>query len=157
MAIPDLLKACPLFVELYDKEIEKLVRYCSVYNYEAGEFIVRDQDEGDQIYVLLEGSAMVEKALEHGRIEIVPIQSGDVFGEMALMGQKTRTADIVAKEFSHVLEISYSEIFVLFQKEPKIFGILMLNISRLVSQRLANSNGIIVQLQDQLKSTKGAA
>ena len=157
MAIPDLLKACPLFVELYDKEIEKLVRYCSVYNYEPGDFIVKDQDEGDQIFVLIEGSAMVEKALEHGRIEIAPIQSGDVFGELALMGQKTRTADIIAKEYSHVLEISYSEIFVLFQKEPKIFGILMLNIARLISQRLSNSNNIIVGLQEQLKASKGAA
>ena len=95
MAIPDLLKSCPLFFELYDKEIEKIVRSCAVYTFSDGDTIVEDGEQGDQIFVLLDGEANVEKALPEGRIIIQGLRAGDVFGELALMGQKTRTADIV--------------------------------------------------------------
>ena len=150
MAIPDMLKSCPLFFELYDKEIEKMVRYCSVYTFDSGDKIVEDGEIGDQIFVVLEGIAYVEKQLPRGRIRIQPLKAGDVFGELALMGEKTRTADIVADELTYVLEIKYEDIFILFKKEPRIFGLLLLNISRLISHRLAKSNKIIVDLQEKL-------
>ena len=156
MAIPDLLKSCPLFFELYDKEIEKIVKHCSVYTFSDGDVVVEDGEEGDQIFVLLDGEARVEKALPEGRITIQKLRAGDVFGELALMGQKTRTADIVSGDISHILEIKYNDIFVLFKKEPRIFGLLLLNISRLISKRLANSNSIIVDLQEKLNKSKVA-
>ena len=68
---------------------------------------------------------------------------------MALMGEKTRQADVVAVDVCHVLEISYDEIFQLFRKEPKIFGLVLFNLSRLVSRRLASANSIIVRLQKE--------
>lgn len=144
-----LLKSCPLFFELYDKEILKLVKYCSVYTFADGEHIVTDGTEGDQIFVLLQGEARVEKDTGEERLFIQPLESGDVFGEMALMGEKQRTADVVSSGHSSVLEIRYDQIFKLFAKEPRIFGLLLFNISRLVSRRLAHSNAIIVRLQKE--------
>ena len=149
-----LLKSCPLFFELYDAEIEKIVKYCSVYNFESGDRIITDGEEGDQVFVLLEGGAMVQKDTGDERINIQPLRAGDVFGEMSLMGEKTRQADIVATDISYVLEIRYDQIFEIFKKEPKIFGLLLFNISRLVSKRLAASNSIIVRLQKEIAEQK---
>ena len=116
----------------------------------------RAREEGDQIFVLLDGKAMVEKDTGKTRVKIQPLRSGDVFGEMSLMGEKTRAADIVSSGDSHVLEIRYEKIFELFQKEPRIFGLLLFNISRLISRRLSASNSIIVKLQKELGRTKAA-
>ncbi|MBQ47645.1 MAG: hypothetical protein CMP10_09295 [Zetaproteobacteria bacterium] len=155
----DLLKNCPLFFELYDKEIAKIVKHCSVYNFNDGEKIIEDGEEGNQIFVVLEGEAMVEKYTSEGRIQIQLLQSGDVFGEMALMGEKTRQADIVSSGPSHILEIEYESIFILFKKEPRIFGLLLFNCARLISKRLASLNKTIVELRNEvnrLQSEKAA-
>jgi len=151
MAIPDLLRGCPLFFEMYDKEIEKLVRNCSVLSFEKGDTIVRDGEEGHQIFVLLEGEALVQKKTAKGLIKIQPLKQGDVFGEMVLVDEKMRSADIVAQVYSYVLEIDYSEIFALFKKEPRIFGLLILNLSRLIARKLKSSNQIILDLQNKLE------
>ena len=153
MGVPDLLRGCPLFYELYDKEIEKVVNRCEVFELTEGEFVIKDGEEGDQIFVVLDGTLMVQKDTPGGLIEIQPLKSGDVFGEMVLVGEKIRSADVVAKEKSHLIEISYENIFKLYKSEPKIFGLMILNLSRLLSNRLKASNQIIVNLQNQLGLT----
>ena len=146
-----LLKSCPLFFELYDAEIEKMVKYCTVYTFEEGDKVISDGEEGDQVFVMLEGHAMVQKETGSEIVKIQPLKAGDVFGEMSLMGEKTRQADIVTTDTSFILEIKYDQIFSLFKEEPKIFGLVLFNLSRLVSRRLAASNQIIIGLQKELR------
>ncbi len=146
-----LLKSCPLFFELYDAEIEKMVKYCTVYTFEEGDKVISDGEEGDQVFVMLEGHAMVQKNMGSEIVKIQPLKAGDVFGEMSLMGEKTRQADIVTTDTSFILEIKYDQIFSLFKEEPKIFGLVLFNLSRLVSRRLAASNQIIIGLQKELR------
>jgi len=150
MSVTDLLRACPLFYELYEKEIEKIVSHCQVIPFEVGEKIIKDGDEGNEIYVVLDGQAVVQKKTATGIIKIQPLNPGDVFGEMVLIDQKLRTADIVAEKFSYILEIKYEDIFSLYKKEPKIFGLMILNLARLISQRLKASNDIIVNLKNKI-------
>lgn len=147
MAIPDELKGCPLFYEMYEKEIEKIVKRGLVGTYEPGEPIIRDGDEGDEIFVVLEGKLIVQKQTAEGIIKIAPLVKGDVFGELVLLDEKIRSADIISQEVSHVLELSYNQIFYLYEKEPRIFGVLLLNLSRLLAKRLRATNSIIVDLR----------
>ena len=55
MAVRELLRSCPLFFELYDKEIDKIVKKCSVHSFQQGEVIVRDGDEGEEPRNVLHG------------------------------------------------------------------------------------------------------
>lgn len=148
MGIVDLLRASPLFFELYDKELEKVVSHCQVLEFKKDDYIVTDGEEGDQIFIMLDGSAMVQKETANGLIKIQPLGQGDVFGEMVLMDIRKRSADIVAQSKAYVLEMRYGDIFNLFEKEPKIFGLIMLNFSRLVTKKLRASNDIIVNLRN---------
>ncbi|NRA46726.1 MAG: cyclic nucleotide-binding domain-containing protein [Oligoflexales bacterium] len=152
MSIPDELKGCPLFYEMYEKEIEKIVKRGLVGTYQPGEVIVADGVEGDEIFVVLDGRLVVQKKTPAGVIEIAPLVKGDVFGELVLLDEKIRSADIVSIEVSDVLELSYSQIFSLYEKEPNIFGVLMLNVSRLLAKRLRATNKIIVELRKEKSS-----
>jgi CRP/FNR family transcriptional regulator, cyclic AMP receptor protein len=157
MAIPDLLKGCPLFYELYDKEIEKIVQYCNVISFEPQEVVVTDGKEGNEIYIVLDGSVKVQKKLEHETLTIQNLGPGDVFGEMVLVSEKTRSADIIANTQCSVLEIGYNDIFNIFKKEPAIFGLIILNLSRLLAKRLKNSNEMILMLQEMPIINKDSA
>ena len=154
MAIPTELRSCPLFYEMYEKEIEKIAGRGLVGFYKPEDHVVTDGQTGDEIFVVLEGKLMVRKNTPEGLLEIAPLSKGDVFGEMVLLDEKIRSADIVSVEPSWVLELSYHQIFDLYEKEPRIFGVMLLNMARLLAKRLRSTNKIIVDLKKNMAADK---
>jgi len=150
MSIPPELRSCPLFYEMYEKEIEKIAGRGLVGSYRVGDHVVTDGESGDEIYVVLEGSLMVQKNTPEGLLEIAPLSKGDVFGEMVLLDEKIRSADIVCTQPAWILELRYHQIFDLYEKEPRIFGLMLLNLARLLAKRLRSTNKIIVELKKNL-------
>lgn len=146
MSIINIIKSSPLFFELFDEEIDSLIENCNVLSLEEGEFIVKDGEQGDEIFLILSGGAFVKK----GDVTLVELRKGDLFGEMVLLDQRTRTADIVASTYTDVLVMSYDTIFNTFSKSPKIFSILILNLCRLLAKRLKGSSEEIKRLNGLL-------
>lgn len=142
MSIINIIKSSPLFFELYDEEIDVLIADCNVLSLEEGEFIVKDGEEGNEIYLILSGGAFVKK----GDVTLVELRKGDLFGEMVLLDERTRTADIVASTYTDVLVMGYDTIFATFQKNPKVFSMLILNLCRLLAKRLKDSSKEIEKL-----------
>jgi CRP/FNR family cyclic AMP-dependent transcriptional regulator len=140
------IKGCPLFYELFDEEVDTILKDCNVACYDAGQAIVKEGDIGKEIYILLSGKASVQKNIANNIIEIAELNKGDVFGELVLINENTRTADVVTKEETDVLIIEYDTIFSLYKKNNKIFSLLVLNLSRLLTQRLKKSNIIVEEL-----------
>ena len=143
------IKGCPLFYELFDEEVDTILKDCSVACYDAGQAIVKEGDIGKEIYILLSGKASVQKNIANNIIEIAELNKGDVFGELVLINENTRTADVVTKEETDVLVIEYDTIFSLYKKNNQIFSLLVLNLSRLLTQRLKKSNTIVEELNRQ--------
>lgn len=82
-----------LFSHLASAEISDLAGNSKVERWAAGARIIRQGDEGDAYYVLLEGVASV---LVDGQA-VNEIHAGDQFGEIALLHRVRRTADVVAR------------------------------------------------------------
>jgi CRP/FNR family cyclic AMP-dependent transcriptional regulator len=146
MSIVNIIKSSPLFFELFDEEIDEIIQECNVLSLEAGEPIVQEGDEGDEIFLILNGGADVMK----GDICLAHLKKGDLFGEMVLLDERTRSADIISNTYTDVLILSYDVIFGYFQKKPKIFSILILNLCRLLAKRLKGSGEEIKQLNAKL-------
>jgi CRP-like cAMP-binding protein len=142
MSIINVIKSSPLFFELFDEEIDSIVQDCSVLSLEKGDYIFKEGDEGNEIYLILSGGAFVQK----GDVKLVELRKGDLFGEMVLLDERTRTADIVSSNYTDVLVLSYDVIFGIFKKNPKIFSLLMLNLCRLMAKRLKGSSEEIKRL-----------
>jgi CRP/FNR family cyclic AMP-dependent transcriptional regulator len=147
-SILTIVKGSPLFLELYDDEIMKIVDRCQVLTLQKGDFIFREGDVGDELFIILNGTAHVEK---HG-IRLADLKKGDLFGELVLLNENTRSADIVVDNYTDLLIMSYSDIFGLYEHEPKIFSVLILNLARLLTKRLKDSSATIQALNQKLKS-----
>jgi CRP-like cAMP-binding protein len=59
----------------------------------AGDFLFREGESGDKMYVLLEGNAEIKV----GDLVVEIAGPGALLGEMALIDNSTRTASVVAK------------------------------------------------------------
>lgn len=150
MSIINVIKSSPLFFELFDEEIESIISDCSVLNLEEGDYIFKEGEEGNEIYLILTGCAAVKK----GELTLVELKKGDLFGEMVLLDERTRSADIMATTFTDVLVLSYDVIFGVFKKNPKIFSILMLNLCRLLAKRLKSSSNEIRKLNNLIRQVQ---
>ena len=150
MAVSHLIRGCPIFKELYDEEIERIVSHCSVSQFENGETIALEGEEGRELFLLLSGKADVFKSLADGKwLKIASLKRGDAFGEAVLLEEQTRSASVIANGKCDVLAVNVDDVFALFEKDPKIFSILILNIARVLAQRLRASSNAISSIRNR--------
>jgi len=64
----------------------------AIYQYGAGDYIFHDGDDGTCMYVVMEGQLQVEA----GGRQLFIMEKGDVIGEMAVIDNSARSADVKA-------------------------------------------------------------
>ncbi len=150
MSIIALIKSSPLFVELYDSEVENILKTCQVLTLTPNEFVFREGDNGNELYILLTGEVAVKK----GDMTLATLSKGDLFGEMVLINERTRTADVMATNYTDILIVSYDSVFNTFNTDTRVFSILMLNLSRMLSIRLKKAGVDLAKLSNELQNLK---
>ncbi|MEZ4380043.1 MAG: protein kinase [Nannocystaceae bacterium] len=86
-------------VEAMKLDLIRLVRGGSSFptvRYPAGSMIIREGEVGDAAYIIANGQVEAFKELDGERISLRVMESGDVFGEMAIFASSARTASVVA-------------------------------------------------------------
>jgi CRP-like cAMP-binding protein len=89
---PERLRAIPLFRDLSDDELETVASWLAVEDVSAGKRLTLEGGSGYQFYVIESGTAEVR----HKGALIASLGPGDFFGEMAILGEGRRSADVVA-------------------------------------------------------------
>ena len=134
------LSAVPLFREFLAEEIDQFVVLLDPVQVAAGECIVRQDEAGDCMYLLVSGSARVIHH-EGGRdLVLATMRAGDFFGELALVDRGPRSADVEAIDDCHLLAISQAAIAALAGVYPTVAFKFLIAIGRLMVDRLRQSN-----------------
>ena len=74
--------------------------------YQAGETILQEGAGGSTMYLVVRGCVSVRKLSGAQQIEIKQVSSGECFGEMAVISQLPRSANVVALLRTEVIAIS---------------------------------------------------
>ena len=98
------LAAISLFKPLSPEARLALAKSASEHLFAAGEAIVRQDADGDSMFVLMHGQARV--VLEPSGQEVAVIPAGGFFGEMSMLTGDRRSATVKAVGDTAVLEIS---------------------------------------------------
>lgn len=78
-------------------ELETLANFSDVKRFAAGSTLFHEGDEGDEMYVVLEGKVRISKFIPGGGEEALAIlERGDFFGEMSMIDRQPRSADATA-------------------------------------------------------------
>lgn len=98
------LKATPLFAGMPADTLEELVANLQLISLSRGDFLFREGEPGDALYVVAEGelSMMAEGP---PRVEMARLNAGAFIGEVALLTDQPRTATVVALDTSDLLRI----------------------------------------------------
>jgi CRP-like cAMP-binding protein len=93
-AIAGRLAEAPIFAELSDRNLKALAKAVKLRSLGPGEAVVHVGEAGLGFYVVLAGSVEVRK----GSRALARLGPGQFFGEMALLDEMPRSADVVATQ-----------------------------------------------------------
>jgi CRP-like cAMP-binding protein len=136
-----LLRGVYLFDNLNKEELEKIATICKQESFPRGKLIFSEGTPGDKLYLIIKGSVRVSKKLGAGEEQVLAtLKPGDFFGEMALIDDVGRSADVWAEEFSELLSISKNDFATLIFREKDMATSLLWNIIRTLSRRLRETD-----------------
>ena len=129
-----------LFAEFNDAEIERFLELLDEEQFESGEVIVKQDASGDCMYILVSGRAKVLHHKGPHEITLAMLEPGDFFGELALVDEGPRSADVVAVQPCVLLKIKQASIAALAGVYPMAAFKLLIAIGRIMVNRLRQSN-----------------
>lgn len=129
-----LARRMDLFRGLDAETIAKIFTRGMTVEYEAGEVIFKKGQEGESLYVILNGNVAIT---DDGR-ELAMLKQGDMFGEMALISQGKRSADAIAVNDVSLLALKMDIINNIMPRDVSVQ--LLVNIIMTLSRRLQEAN-----------------
>ncbi len=111
------LKQIPMFRQIPAEEISGLLPIVGEAAFREGEEILRQGDEGDCLYNLIEGEVAVE--IDGSRIDTV-LRTRDVLGELAILTAEPRAATCVALSDVLALRIDRDPFWQLMRERPEV-------------------------------------
>ena len=126
-----------LFAGLNQDQLEAISSFTFQKTFNPGELIVEEGHTGNGLYLILSGETEVVKGLGNEDQRVVARRGpGDVFGEMALLGEWPRTATVRALEKVECLGIDRWVFLTQLERQPQV-GIRLLQV---LAQRLRDSD-----------------
>ena len=119
-----------LFLECFKKQ-----------NYKAGDYIFREGDAGDTLYLVENGLVLLKKSII-GTIEkeLLSAREGDIFGEFSFMDGRERSASAYVQEDSDILSLSRSDFDSFIKKNPEVGLKIYENLVYILVERLRQTN-----------------
>jgi CRP/FNR family cyclic AMP-dependent transcriptional regulator len=141
----DSLSRSPLFRDWSWEELDTLSSYMAGYRAKSSDVLFEEGDDGDAMGLLLTGQIEVRKNDAAGVAQFVThIVAGRTFGEMAAIDGEKRSASCIATE-PCVLALLPKAQFERILSVNEALGIkLLLRLTRLLSERLRQVNGALV-------------
>ena len=137
------IRSAPLFSALNDEEAASLRASMTQVKVSKGHTLFKEGDEGDRLYVVLEGKLKLGTTSIDGRENLLSILGpGEMFGELSLFDPEPRTATATAVTDAKLLALAHDQVIGLVTRHPQA----SLELLRRLAQRLRKSNEILADL-----------
>ena len=139
----DFLRNVWLFTALSEDQLDAISNFTFQTKFAAGDLIVEEGQTGNGLYVIVSGNVEAVKGYGTGNARVVnKLAVGEVFGEMALLGEWPRTATVRAVTDVECLGIDRWVFLSQLERDPQV-GIKMLQV---LAQRLKDSDTRLMEL-----------
>lgn len=111
-----------VFNSLPPDEIIRLIEKASPRNYPSGYCIIAEGDSGDSVFLIKSGHAIVVTRMFGREIQLATLSPGDVFGEVAFLTGRPRTASVFASGSIEILEFNKPLLEEVFERYPEVLN-----------------------------------
>ncbi len=125
-----------LFGDLPDHARLRVGRIVSERFVAPGEVVMRQGEPGDTLFVIVQGQFSVRI----NGAEVAVAEAGEHFGELALVDEEPRSADIIAKGFGHLIGIDRAALQEFCIVEPGLGNVMLWRLLNTLGHRLRAAN-----------------
>lgn len=122
-----------LFSGLNLAQVAYVTSRMSELELDAGTVVIREGEDDDRLFVVLEGELTVEREGQ----PVAVLGPGDHFGEMALLSGRNRTATVVARSAVGLLVMEREELRSIIAEHPRIGTALLWSLAEGLMARLS--------------------
>ena len=115
-----ILKKIWLFNDLEPEHIESIAKLLKPVKAKENTAIIKENTKGREIYILIDGQVRVSKFINGKEEAITFLNPGAIFGEMAILGNFERTAEIIAHTDVVMFQIDGKKFVSLLDSNPQM-------------------------------------
>jgi len=136
--IIQVLKNVPIFEHLTAKELSEVVRLTHERTYKKDEHVFKKLAPAEGMYVILDGGVLITDS--DSETIFATLESGDFFGELALLDEEPRSASAISTTPSRLIGFFRTDLLTLMKRSPELGNKILLNLSRILGERLRRTN-----------------
>jgi CRP/FNR family transcriptional regulator, cyclic AMP receptor protein len=114
------LRSTPLFRNVPGEGLKRLSDFIQEKTARTGDTIFREEDLGDEMYLVRTGQVSIHQELTSGPALIETVEPGGYFGEMAIIDDLPRTASALADVDTSLLVLHKNDFRAAVQDYPDI-------------------------------------
>ncbi|MEQ9364067.1 MAG: HEAT repeat domain-containing protein [Leptospirales bacterium] len=122
------LRSVPLFADIDGNDLQWINEITREKKYKAGQTVFRENDVGDSLYIIINGSVRVLKGQNQVILQI--LEERETFGEMSILDQEPRSATVEVQKDATLLAIKRDDFQRLLLARPQLAFSLFRTISR---------------------------
>lgn len=136
-----ILNELDIFSDLDESCLRTLSHLFEEKEYRREEVILEEGSIGTSMMIIAQGKVRVSQKADTRNEEALKIlQTGDVFGEMALLEDLPRSATVIAHTHVIIVSIERSEFMGFLEKDPQNGLKIMFKLAKILSQRLREAD-----------------
>ena len=144
----ELLRKIPLFAKIEPSKLKLLAFTSERLTFNSGDSLFKQGDDGDALYVIMEGEADILVDTPSGQITVATMGKNDFVGDSAVLCDVPRTATVTATSKLTTMRITKDLFFQLVSQFPQI----AIEIMRELAHRLDITTR---KLQDAVSKSSG--
>jgi CRP/FNR family transcriptional regulator len=151
--LEEALRASQIFGGLTDRQRARIADLMTVRRFDTGTVILRQGTSAVTLYLILDGRVRVSREPEEGgaSVSLATLGPGDVFGEMAVLDDETRSSSITALEMTRCALLPRWELHQELRRQPDV----AIELLRIFARRIRTLNERLALLNSGATTPSG--
>ena len=133
---PGSLRRIKMLADVEERLLASLLTYLEVVRVAPFGTVFAKGDHGDALFMVLEGEVRARVTIGGRETTLATMGVGECFGELAIVDQGPRSADVVANQPSVLIKVSDAALRKMFAEAPALAAPFMFALTRVIAQRV---------------------
>lgn len=133
------LRRIKILADMDERQLESFLQYMEVLKVLPNAMVCTKGEHGDAMFLVLEGEVRARSMVGGRESTLATLGVGECVGELAVIDESPRSADVVANTPSVLLKISAEALKRLFQEAPALAAPFLLALSKAITARVRST------------------
>jgi CRP-like cAMP-binding protein len=133
---PGSLRRIKMLADVEERLLASLLTYLEVVKVAPFGTVVSKGDHGDSLFMVLEGEVRARVMIGGKETTLATMAVGECFGELAIVDQGPRSADVIANQPTVLIKVSDTALKKMFAEAPALAAPFMLALTKVLAHRV---------------------